>query len=200
MTTCDIDDVRGLRYAVNLTHLSVCSCRNITSESFVLAPENLDTVFSQITQPLKLRKLEWYNSLARISSQFIRTIATQMPHMRHLEWTSFLPNESTSTEEDFHLLVRNCRNLEIFRILGSTPMTSQSLMCMGQSLIMLRQLKLGRSEPITDAGVQALAQGCRFLEYLDGCARLTDHALLTLNVETLHDLDISGTFILPKPT
>ena len=261
--TNDVWNVSGLRYAKNLTRLSVRSCSNITSGSFVQAvrectqlrvctiefceqlleaataavllhckelkeltvsePANLDKIFSQITEPIELQKFVWYSSLACISSPSLRTIANQMPHIKHLDWSSDLRSESTATAEDFNLLLRNCKKIETLMMGGTNPLTNQSLGCMGESLTLLHQLTLGRCALITNAGIHALGFGCRFLAYLDlsenptltnmairdigmfcrllvhlnvhNCVGLTDYAFGTLNVAYLRELDVSGTLV-----
>ena len=225
--------VRGISECTNLRICSVLyndllgeeataamlfNCKELR-KLMVSEPANLDNVFAQISQPLKLQKFVWQCSHPIVTSQVLRTIASLMPQLEHLYWGA--ARHSALTVPDFHLVITNCVKLKVLQIAGPHFFTDYSLLLMSQSLTSLRHITISARTEVSDAGVIALAQGCALLEFLDlsfvsqltdvaiqavgthcqkladlkvyNCVQLTDNAFRTLNVKSLRHLDVSGT-------
>eukprot|EP01032_Pedospumella_encystans_P010064 gene10064-11794_t len=180
---------------------------------------NLEESFEHLNSKSKLNTFIYFNDNGetKLTGGSIRAITSTFPDLQELE---LFHRHTTFEDADIDVLAQGCKSLTRLHLLGRMHLTDAALHRIAHHLPGLQSFRVDQSSRITDAGVIPLSRSlsrlhtlyldhlpitdaalrsvgthCRVLNYLDvtDCSLLTDSAFLTLNVETLKTLHVSGT-------
>jgi Leucine Rich repeat len=136
--------------------MALAACPNLEVLHLVKTPECTDTGISALAERCHLlRKIHidgWKTN--RIGDQGLITIARRCPNLQELVLIGVNP-----TARSLELVATNCANLERLALCGSETFGDAEISCIAAKCLALKKLCI-KGCPISDLGMEALAEGC----------------------------------------
>ncbi|WOK92618.1 hypothetical protein Cni_G01309 [Canna indica] len=135
---------------------AISSCTNLEILHLVKTPECTDVGLAAVAERCHLlRKVHidgWKTN--RIGDDGLIVVARQCPNLQELVLIGVNP-----TARSLGLIASNCRNLERLALCGSETFGDAEITCIASKCMSLKKLCI-KGCPVSDQGMEALAEGC----------------------------------------
>ncbi|KAM0942743.1 putative F-box domain, leucine-rich repeat domain superfamily, F-box-like domain superfamily [Dioscorea sansibarensis] len=135
---------------------SISACADLEVLHLVKTPECTDAGLAWVAEKCRLlRKIHidgWKTN--RIGDEGLMAVARRCPNLQELVLIGVNP-----TARSLGLIASNCRNLERLALCGSETFGDQEISCIASKCMALKKLCI-KGCPVSDHGMEALAEGC----------------------------------------